>query len=181
MHHEIAPSDWIARWRALVRPDAEALDLACGRGRHARWLASLGCRVTALDRDAEALASLRKLPGIDVLEFDLEQGIWPFSPAAFDVIVVSRYLHRPLMPDLLSALRDDGVLIYETFMVGNEAYGRPANPDFLLRADELLDWARPRLRVVAFEQGKVADPQPAMVQRICAVGSRFDITCARLG
>jgi SAM-dependent methyltransferase len=181
VHDETAPSRWITRWRPLLETGAEALDVACGRGRHSRWLASLGCRVTAVDRDGEALMGLRGLPGIDVLEFDLEQGNWPFSPAAFDVIVVSRYLHRPLMPELLSTLREDGVLIYETFMLGNEAYGRPANPDFLLRADELLDWARPRLRVMAFEQGRIEGPPPAMLQRICAVGPRFDIASARLG
>jgi len=164
------PSAWVVRWRHLLRPGMNVLDLACGHGRHARYLAGCGCRVTAVDRDPDALASLAGNPAVEVMALDLEGGWWPFAGRQFDAIVVVRYLHRPLLPALLDSLASDGLLIYETFMRGNEVYGRPSNPDFLLAPDELLDWARPRLRTLAFEQGRSDGERPAVVQRICALG-----------
>lgn len=165
----LEPSAWIARFAPLIAPGGRALDLACGHGRHALLLASLGLRVTALDRAAQALAGLRGHPGMEVLEADLEAGAWPLAGRSFDGIVVANYLHRPLFPLLAGALAEGGVLIYETFMIGNERFGRPANPDFLLRPGELLDVFGNTLHIVAFEQGEVAQPKPAMVQRLCAV------------
>jgi SAM-dependent methyltransferase len=106
------------------------------------------------------------------LRADLEGGPWPFAGAHFDAVIVANYLYRPLFEPLAAALRPEGVLLYETFMVGNERYGRPSNPDFLLRSNELLEAFSPRLQVVAFEQGYVARPKPALVQRLCAVGAR---------
>ncbi len=145
------------------------LDVACGNGRHARWLAARGHPVEAVDRDAALLAKLAAIPGIATRCADLEAGAWPYAGQAFAAIVVVNYLHRPLFPHLLAALAPGGVLIYETFAAGNERYGRPANPDFLLRPGELLDVARGALRVLAYEDLFVADSKPAMIQRICAI------------
>jgi len=167
-HGDEAPSHWVLRFCGLVAPGARALDLACGRGRHARLLRDRGCSVVALDRDESALALLAHEQGIQTLAADVESGPWPFEPRSFDVIVVTNYLHRPLFPWLREALAEDGVLIYETFAAGNERYGRPSNPDFLLRPDELLEAVKP-LDIVAFEQGRITRPRPAVVQRICAV------------
>lgn len=167
-------SPWIARHAALVPPGAEVLDLACGRGRHARWFAVRGHPVVAADRDDAALALLRGQPRIELLRADLEQGPWPLAGRRFGAIVVVNYLHRPTFDLLLSALTDVGVLLYETFAAGNERFGRPANPEFLLAAGELLDRCAGRLRVVAFEQGRVDDTgRSAVVQRIAAVGRSY--------
>ena len=176
--HELqAPSPWIVRWAALIRPGGAVLDLACGRGRHARHLAGQGYEVTAVDRDADALASLADVPRARAVRADLEGAPWPFAAGAFDGVVVANYLHRPLFDALAASLAPGGVLIYETFMVGNERYGRPSNPDFLLRPYELADAWRGRLEVAAFEQGRVERPKPALVQRICALrGAPADVT-----
>jgi len=146
------------------------LDVASGTGRHARWFASRGHPVDAVDRDAEALARLNDFDRITTFRADIENGPWPFERGRYASVVVANYLHRPLFPDLLAALAPGGVLIYETFAVGNERYGRPSNPAFLLKPGELLDVVRGRLRVIAYEDLEVTDPKPAAVQRICALG-----------
>jgi SAM-dependent methyltransferase len=170
-HFGLAPSPWIERFAHLVPPGARVLDVAAGHGRHALFLAARGARVTAVDRDAVALASLEGRPGIATRLLDLESGAWPLAGESFDAIVVVHYLHRPTLVQLVEALASDGALLYETFVEGNASYGRPANPDFLLRRDELLDHVRDRLTVVAFEQG-LADNhgRPAILQRLAAVG-----------
>ncbi len=168
-HMSEKPSPWVERFLPLITAGGSVLDLACGRGRHALLLAQRGYRVEAVDRDASALAAISAAaPGIVTRTADLEGGPWPYHGCAFDGIVVTNYLFRPLLPMLLNALEVNGVLIYETFMVGNEGFGKPANPAFLLRPGELLDVARRRLTVVAFEQGQVDAPRPAVVQRLCA-------------
>lgn len=166
---ESSPSPWVKRFAALIQSGGRVLDLACGNGRHARWLAAQGFAVEAVDRDATALAGLAGLSGISTRVADLEGGPWPYHGAAFAAIVVTNYLWRPLLPNLLMALEPGGVLIYETFMVGQERLGKPANPAFLLRKNELLDLVKPRLTVVAFEQGLVDLPRPAVMQRVCAL------------
>jgi SAM-dependent methyltransferase len=171
-HAALAPSAWIAGFAHLVPAQAHLLDLAAGHGRHARLFASRGARVLAVDRDAAALATLAGVHGVETTTADLETGAWPLGDARFDAIVVANYLHRPLFPHLLTALADDGVLLYDTFADGNERFGRPSNPDFLLRAGELLDVVRGRLSVVAFEQGEVGGDRPAVVQRLAAVGPK---------
>lgn len=171
-----APSAWVTRFAPLIPAGGRVLDLACGRGRHARFLASLGYLVEALDKDADALANLGDVAGIVTRHADLEGGPWPYFGHAFDGIVVTNYLHRPLMPSLLAALGEGGVLIYETFMVGNERFGKPENPAFLLRSGELLDLMHRRFTVVAFEQGEVEEPRPGVIQRICVRrGARFKL------
>jgi SAM-dependent methyltransferase len=143
------------------------LDVACGRGRHLRYLRSLGLAAVGVDCDEQALAGLGALEGVELRVADIEAGTWPFAPGGFDGVVVTNYLHRPVFPHLVAALRPGGVLIYETFAAGNERYGRPANPDFLLEPGELLRSVEP-LSVLAFEQGLVSTPKRALVQRICA-------------
>lgn len=139
------------------------LDVACGAGRHARYFAARGLEVVAVDREAQSLEG-----SIRFVQADLEQGAWPFGEQRFAGIVVTNYLHRPLFPLIEAALDDGGVLVYETFMAGNERYGRPSNPAFLLRPGELLE-AFKRLHVVAFEQGIVERQKTAVVQRLFAV------------
>lgn len=169
MHSQLAaPSSWLTRWAHLIRPGGRVLDLACGGGRHAAWLAARGFAVLAVDRDAEAVAGLPA--GIEGRVADLEQGAWPLVDAGrFDAVVVANYLHRPLWPHLLDALAPGGVLIYETFAAGNETVGKPSRPDFLLRPGELLEVTRGTMRVVGYEDGTLDAPREAFVQRICAV------------
>lgn len=162
------PSRWVRRFAPLIPAGGRVLDLACGGGRHARYLAGLGHEVEAVDRDAQALARLAGSERITPRQADLEGGPWPYFGCVFDGIVVTNYLHRPLLPNLFAALAEGGTLIYETFMAGNERFGRPADPAFLLRPGELLELVRKRFTVVAFEQGEVEAPRPAAVQRICA-------------
>jgi len=160
---------WVTRFLPLIKPGGSVLDLACGQGRHSIVLAAAGCRVTAVDRDAGSLARIEARGlGIVTRVADLEGGPWPFPGRRFDGVVVTHYLFRPLLPILLDSLEENGVLIYETFMAGNERFGKPSNPAFLLRRDELLEAVLGKLTVVAFEQGQVAAPRPAVVQRLCA-------------
>jgi len=167
--HEIdSPSPWVRRWAPLIPPGGRVLDVACGHGRHLRYLSSLGFAVVGVDRDEAALGALREIGGVEIHVADIEAGPWPFAPGEFDGVVVTHYLHRPLFADLVGALRPGGVLIYETFALGNERYGRPSNAAFLLRPDELLHRVEP-LAVVAFEQGLVSAPKQAVIQRVCAV------------
>jgi SAM-dependent methyltransferase len=171
----------VRRYAPLI-PGGDVLDLACGNGRHTRHLASLGHSVVAVDRDPDALA-LAAGPDITTSAIDLEEAgaAWPFGPARFAGIVVTNYLHRPLTAAMIASLAPNGVLIYETFADGNAQFGKPSNPDFLLKAGELLDWARDHgLRVVAFEDGVVDAPKTAMVQRICAVKPDFPRVAALL-
>jgi len=171
MHRHLdTPSAWVRRFAPLVAAGSSVLDLACGAGRHARFFAALGCRVLAIDNDAAALATLDGVEGVRTRREDLEQGRWPLGDERFDAIVVTNYLHRPHFPHLLAALAPDGVLIHETFAEGNARFGKPSRPEFLLRPDELLHTFGSALRVVAFEQGEIELPAPAVVQRICGVG-----------
>jgi SAM-dependent methyltransferase len=155
------PSAWVVRWAPLIER-GPVLDVACGAGRHALHFAGLGMDVVAVDREPQHIA------GVHFVRADLEGGAWPFPGRRFAGIVVTNYLHRPLLPVLADSLEAGGVLIYETFMAGNERYGRPSNPAFLLQPGELLQ-AFGGLAVAGFEQGEVERPKPAVVQRICAV------------
>jgi len=166
--HPQGPSEWVRRWGECVPAGGRVLDVACGGGRHARWFAHRGHPVDAVDRDP-AVSALAAVPGVTPLCADIEAGPWPYADRRFAGVVVANYLHRPLLPVLVAAIAPGGALIYETFAAGNERYGRPANPDFLLRPGELLEAVRGQLRVLAYEDRVVTEPRPAMVQRICAV------------
>lgn len=177
------PSAWVVRWLALLPEGARVLDYAAGSGRHARAAAQRGLRACAIDRDAAALGALARVQAhgaqggrespIEVRVADLEAGPWPFGDERFDAVVVTNYLFRPRF-DLLAALvAPGGLLIHETFARGNERYGRPSNPAFLLEAGELYERSRRAgLTVLGYEAGVVERPSPAVVQRVCAVRAR---------
>jgi SAM-dependent methyltransferase len=154
------------QWAGLIAPKVAVLDVAAGSGRHSRFFADRGHKVTALDRDTSGLAAHA---AFETVQADLEDGSpWPLSGRTFGAVVVTNYLHRPLFPVLLEALAPGGVLLYETFMEGNERFGRPSRPEFLLKDGELLDLARGRLSVTAYEARLISEPKMAMVQRIAA-------------
>ena len=162
-----APSPWVQRFAPLIRPGGSVLDLACGSGRHVRWLAAQGFAVTAVDRDAAGLEPLRAIA--DVRVADLEGAPWPLPGRRFDGAVVTNYLWRALWPQLLASLADGGVLLYETFADGHQQFGKPSRADFLLRPGELLQAAQ-GLHIVAYENGYL-EPPPRLVQRIAAVAA----------
>lgn len=165
----LTPSPWVTRFASMIAAGGEVLDFACGSGRHTRWLASKGFRIEAVDQDAVALELLAGVPHVATREADLEEGPWPYAGRHFDGIIVTNYLFRPRLPLLLTALNPGGVLIYETFMQGNERFGKPSNPEFLLAPNELLARLGQGWSIVAFEQGEVETPKPAVIQRICAI------------
>jgi SAM-dependent methyltransferase len=159
-------SPWILQWAGLVPTGATVLDLAAGGGRHSLFFAERGRRVTAVDRD---LSRLPDHPNIQRLQADLEDGSpWPLGSRRFGAAVVTNYLHRPLMPALLAAVEPGGVLLYETFMAGNERFGKPSRPAFLLNDGELLELVHGAFSVTAYEARLVSEPRLAMVQRIAA-------------
>lgn len=167
---ELHPSPWVKRFTRLIRPGGKILDVAAGRGRHVHWFVSVGYRVVAVDRNVSSLKGLDP-SRVRVVEADLEVGKpWPLQGELFDAVVVTNYLHRGLFADLLRALHPAGVLIYETFASGNEAWGRPSNPDFLLNPGELLKQCGTDLNVVAYEHGLLPHQNPRVVQRVCALG-----------
>ena len=169
MASDSLPSSWITRFSAQsVGP---VLDVACGSGRHTRHFLALGHRVTAVDRDMSRLADIADHPRLTILETDLETGsdAWRPDAQAFGTVVVTNYLWRPLLPALVNAIAPGGMLLYETFAVGNEKYGKPSNPDFLLTPDELKYAVEGKLDVVAYAHGNVTEPHPAVIQHICAV------------
>ena len=155
----------MARWAPRVT-HGPVLDVACGEGRHARFFAEKNFEVVAVDRQSPSLSFPSN---VQFVKADLEGGApWPFADRKFGAVVVTNYLHRPLFPHLAATLDEGGVLIYETFMLGNERFGRPSNPDFLLRPGELKE-AFASLKILGFEEGEFARPKPAMLQRICVL------------
>ena len=164
------PSAWVRRFLRYIPAAGPVLDVAAGGGRHTRLSLEHGHPVTALDRDGAGLADLAGRAGLEVIQADLEtDGPWPLGDRRFAGVIVTNYLHRPLLPAIVAAVATDGCLIYETFAAGNERFGRPRNPDFLLQPGELLDAVRGRLGVIAYENLEVTEPRPAVVQRIAAL------------
>lgn len=170
-------SPWIRRFSGLFPKDGTVLDLAAGGGRHSRWLLEQGHLVTALDRQTDALLDLQKSDStaserLEVITADLEDGSpWPLSNRRFDAVIAVNYLWRPLFPSILDSIEEGGLLLYETFAVGHEAFGRPTNPEFLLRPGELLDMVAGHLTVIAYEHGRIdGSGGPAIKQRIAAGG-----------
>jgi len=165
LHRGLAPSEWIVRWSHLLAPGASVLDVACGAGRHMQWFAGRGHRVTGVDRSPEAIEAAGAFGR--TIAADIESGPWPFTGQAFGAVVVTNYLWRPRMADIVAAVAPGGVLLYETFAAGNETVGKPSRPDFLLQPGELLR-ATTGLRVVGYEDGFLPAPE-RFVQRIAAV------------
>jgi SAM-dependent methyltransferase len=163
----MTPAVWLQDHAALLPVSGRALDVACGRGRHALWLGERGLDVVALDRSDEAIAAVRDaatqraLPVIAVVT-DLESEHYALGINAFDVILGVHYLHRPLFPALLAALRSGGLLIYETFTRAQAQRGKPTNPDFLLEEGELRRLVEP-LEVVDYREGLFEDREVASV------------------
>jgi len=165
LHSGLAASEWIVRWSHLLAPAATVLDVACGHGRHMQWFAERGHAVTGVDRSPEAIEAASAFGR--TVTADIESGPWPFAGQVFGAVVVTNYLWRPRMADIVAAVAPGGVLLYETFAAGNETVGKPSRPDFLLQPGELLAACR-ELRVVAYENGFLAEPE-RFVQRIAAV------------
>ncbi len=168
---DIPPSPWVMRVTNLVRPGGKVLDVAAGHGRHSYYFLLRGCSIVAADIDVSGLSGLADTQSAEIMEADLEDSAWPFTPGAFDAIVVTNYLHRPHFPHFIESLSPGGVLIIETFGQGNEKFGRPRNPDFLLEPGELLTAFSGTLQIIAYEHGVEHGPRPAVRQRLCAVKS----------
>jgi SAM-dependent methyltransferase len=170
MNPSTTPAAWIERFGASVVTGGRVCDVACGAGRHTRWFAARGHPVVALDRNLSGVVDLADHPAVELVECDLELGAEVPAPSgSFAAVVVTNYLWRPILDELVDLLAPGGWFLYETFARGNERFGRPANPDHLLHAGELLDLAaRHALHVVAYEDVVVDEPRPAAVQRIAA-------------
>ena len=169
------PSPWVVRHAPLIPKKAGiVLDLAAGRGRHTRYLLAAGFSVLALDRNISGLEDLAATETLEIIEADLEAGAWPLADRCFAGIVVTNYLWRPILPNIVGAVSPGGVLIYETFAMGNERFGKPSNPDYLLQPGELQRAVAGQLEIVAYEECEIAAPRPAVVQRICARRSDSD-------
>lgn len=167
----LGASAWVERFAAGVEPGSQVLDVACGGGRHFPLFLARGCQIIGVDRDlSEAQRRWGDTTSVQLIQADLETGQPPpFQGQRFAAVVVTNYLWRPLLDEIISAVGPAGLLVYETFMRGNERYGRPSNPEFLLEPQELLRAVRGKLAVVAFEQVHLTDPN-RLVQRIAAVG-----------
>lgn len=163
-----APSPWVARFAAKLTKKGSIIDIACGNGRHTRLLVDQGHQVIAIDRDLAGVQDLANLNAVELLNYDLESGTWPFPPESAAGIIVANYLHRPHFKRLYETLANDGLLIFETFAVGNEHFGRPSNPDFLLKPGELLEVFGGDMDILAYEEVEETLPKPAFKQRICA-------------
>jgi SAM-dependent methyltransferase len=164
-------SGWVMRFLPMVKPGGTVLDVACGTGRHLFLILASGRHVLGIDRDVKAAATVgHHHPSLELIEADLETGAPPpFAGRRFDAVMVTNYLWRPLLPAIIAAVADDGLLLYETFAEGNAHFGRPSNPAFLLRPGELIDVVHPHLRIIAYEDTRLPNPD-RHVQRIAAVG-----------
>ena len=179
MHGTESPSDWVQKWAHLAQPQSHVLDIACGAGRHMQFFKQMGHQCLGIDRSAEALSHAKAFG--EVIEADIESSPWPLEGQQFNVVVVTHYLWRPIMPRILQSVAPGGLLIYETFSAGHEKVGKPSRPDFLLKTGELLQTFA-ALRVIAFEDGYLREA-PKYVQRIVAVHQvhdsdrQFDLSC----
>ncbi len=169
-HGTLPASAWVRRFLAGAPPGGQILDVACGGGRHLRLALAQGYAVVGVDRDLSGVADLAGTPGLELVAADLEDGRpFPFRGCTFAGVMVTNYLWRPILPDIVRCVSSNGVLIYETFALGNERFGRPGNPEFLLRPGELMEAVHGKLVPIAFEHVTLSAPH-RVVQRIAAVG-----------
>ncbi len=174
MKPERASSPWVSRYAHLAPEGLPVLDVACGSGRHSRFFLKRGYCVTGVDLDVSDFKLIDDTDQLTLIERDLEDGmVWQFGTQAYGTVVVTNYLHRPILAPLVAAVAPGGVLIYETFAQGNEAYGKPKHPDHLLRPGELIEMVRGKLQIVAYEHGYINRPRRAVVERICAVNGQL--------
>ena len=163
-------SNWVSENYNHIKKKGLILDLACGSGRNGKFLLEKGFDVVFLDRDTSQLDWVPEPFRSQVIKHDLEAGTsWGFSSCSFDAVVVTNYLYRPIFPDLLSIIDEGGVLIYETFSKGNEIYGKPTNPNYLLEPEELIDLVRPSMRLISFKEGYSNEGKESITQKIVAV------------
>lgn len=171
-HADEVAATWMIRNAVYVPPRTTLLDVACGKGRHTRYFALRGAYVTAVDRDGSGLQALATLPNVSTEQRDLENYPWPYAEHSFDTVLVCNYLWRPAASALVATVKPGGLLLYETFMIGQERFGKPTRPEFLLRPNELLQWTQGTFRVIAFQQQHEIGPDGkpfAMKQKIAAV------------
>ena len=159
------PSPWIGRFADRIAMAGAVVDIACGGGRHGRLFLERGHPVTFVDRDAAGVADLARQTGVEIIEADLEGAAWPLAGRSFAGVVVTNYLWRPILSRIVGLTAPGGLLLYETFAQGNEAYGRPRNPDFLLAPGELFEAVRGQLEVIAYGQCVTARPKPKRPSR----------------
>lgn len=170
-HGPTKPSPWVERFLPGVKKDGSILDVACGAGRHMRLALERGYSVTGIDRDLSQLDDLAERSDVGLVEADLETGApFPLRGMKYDGVIVTNYLWRPILADIIACVAADGVLIYETYARGHERQGKPSNPDFLLKNNELLEAVLPGLVVVAYEHGLRTGAHPKIIQRIAACG-----------
>lgn len=162
------PTRWVRQHAGRISAGARVLDLAAGRGRNTRYFLARGHPVTAVDIDVSGLADIADAPRLEIVAADLEGAPWPLGGRRFAGVVVTNYLWRPLLRSIVAAVDRGGVLIYDTFALGNARFGKPSNPDFLLRPNELLQAAGAALTVLAYRHGPVRTPRPAIRQMIVA-------------
>jgi len=164
-------SGWVRRFLPGTKEAGSVLDVACGAGRHMRLALELGYTVTGVDKDLTKVEDLAARTDVGLIEADLESGrAFPLKGMTYDCVIVTNYLWRDILGDIIGCVANDGVLIYETFAAGHERHGKPCNPDFLLRANELIAAALPHLTIVAYEHGLRGGDHPKIVQRIAACG-----------
>lgn len=172
-HGPVKPSQWVRRFLSGVKQGGDILDVACGGGRHLRLALELGYSVTGIDRDLSRVEDIAGRKDVGLIEADLEADrAFALKDMRYDGVLVTNYLWRPILDDIIGCVAEDGVLIYETFALGHERHGKPSNLDFLLNNNELLGAVLPRLTIVAYEHGLRGGDYPKIVQRIAACGPR---------
>ena len=166
-------STWVTYCTNLINKKSKILDVACGSGRHAKFLIQKGHFVTGIDINPKFELNADDQKNNKIIKYDLENNVWPFETDSFDCILVTNYLHRALFPFFIKSVKQNGFIIYETFSLGNEKFGKPSNPDYLLDNNELLNLLKHEMRIISYQDGIVLNNVQKYVQRVFAIKS-FD-------